>query len=1100
MLQCSTYVRCPIDTTDITRPRIFAMAKIVSIDDFAETAELEFYDNYGLRNFYPNIPEKCSLPLSYLVHCQIMQDAIVEYNGARCKVLAGKLDKSEDLFFYHIFSLTDDIIFCVPEIELKASYNDAYINPKEQMAAYEFQQPVWFFGRAVVNKAIKQIENSTYGFKNIAGSKIYLKPHQLKTVVRCLSDNTCRYMIADEVGMGKTIEAASILKIYTADNHDKRILIIAPDALVEQWRTELAFKFRLIEGTSANNNSIELISASKMAAALNKAWDFVVIDEVHRFVNSPLLYAMGLSLSKKSKNIIMLSATPIQSRKAEFHKLLTLIQPTKYECMDEAKFSSLLDMQDSIVRKIHLVYNLVDDYTAEIEDAGNKRTEDTGELYEELIDSLCDIQKLTKNDRVKSLIDRISYDAEDFGISKIKMAVSFICEGYQLEKCIIRNRRDFVKPSIDFKREVNAIPYDIETDFNSTEYSIYSNLAILSDMAEGDLDFANDIMPLVKTFFSSSAAFSDELKKHSSERLDELKLLAQKWVSEDLDSIKNINRLLSNLDDEWSRLVGIIDYLDQNASDKKTLVFTDYPGTFELYKRAFNKYFGTEYCCYFSETMPPDELELNTYRFQTESKYRIMLSDKSGGEGRNFQMADYILHIDLPWSANDLEQRIGRLARIGRQSDKPVVSVVPFAEHTIESNLYTFWKDGLGIFGKSQSGLEIIMPEIDKAILDAVADDFKCGLSNIVPDIAVRVAELNEIVKRERHFDIAQYKYQALNRNIEKSIEMYSALETDLFSSSMMSWANLAGLKGSFVDDNTVCFSANAFGYKSANNSLLMPPDMKKIIDSKMNQMQNRIRKMNGGNSIEVSTSYIMGTFNREKSLKSDYIHFFAPGDEIYDSIIRNAVSSYKGKCSAIAVNGPFAWEGFVYSWLFVPNTVLLLENNISTRKLEQFRPYVPNYIYTNTTPIANYDITESQVIEFFGNFLKLRPTDLKNALEHMGKRSASKSFLGITTEHPMSNIVRFENIYPKERWGALVKSCYDDARARALEEFKRNLRLKRLSAALENQQSELEASVEYYEMANSEQCAENTFEIILEAFKKASLVLDSICYVKVVK
>lgn len=143
-----------------------------------------------------------------------MQGAIVLYRGQRHRILSGKLDKGTDLYWYHIYSLSEDIVTHVPETELMASFNDSYINPREQMASYEFQNPVWFFGRTVVNKAVKQIENSTYGFKNIAGCKIYLKPHQLKTVVRCLSGNTCRYMIADEVGMGKTIEAASVLKIY----------------------------------------------------------------------------------------------------------------------------------------------------------------------------------------------------------------------------------------------------------------------------------------------------------------------------------------------------------------------------------------------------------------------------------------------------------------------------------------------------------------------------------------------------------------------------------------------------------------------------------------------------------------------------------------------------------------------------------------------------------------------------------------------------------------------------------------------------------------------------------------------------------------------
>ena len=1100
MLQCSTYVRCPIDTEDITRPRTFAMAKIIGIDDFADTAELEFYDNYGLREFYGSIPEKCTLPLSYLGHCKIMQDAIVEYFGQKYRVLAGKLNKDNDLYYYHIYSLTDDTVTVVPETELKASFNDAYINPREQMVAYEFQQPVWYFGRTVVNKAIKQIENSTYGFKNIAGCKIHLKPHQLKTVVRCLSGSTCRCMIADEVGMGKTIEAASVLKIYIADNHDKRILIIAPDALVEQWRTELAFKFRLFEGENANHNSIELIPVSKMSNAQNDEWDFVVIDEVHRFVNSPSLYAAGLSLSKKANNIIMLSATPIQSRKAEFHKLLTLIQPSKYENMSDEQFSSLLDMQSSVIKRIHSVYNCLDDYIAEIEDAENKRTDETEELFEEIIDGLNKVQKITGSEKVKSLIDKISYETEDFGVSKIKIALSFICEGYQLEKCIIRNRRDFVNPSIDFIREVKEIPYDIESDCNSTEYSIYSKLASLSDIQGGDLDFSEEILPLVKAFLSSSLAFHDELKKHNSESFDELKLLAQKWVGEDLVSIKNIGSILSDLDNEWSRLVGTIDFLDQNASDKKTLVFTDYAGTFELYKKAFDKYFGADYCCYFSETMSSDQLELNTYRFQTDRKYKIMLSDKSGGEGRNFQMADYILHIDLPWSANSLEQRIGRLARIGRQADKPVVSVVPFALHTIEQDLYTFWKEGLGIFSKSQSGLEIIMPEIDRAIIDAVDGDFRNGLSDIVPEIAAKVAELNETVKLERHFDIAQYKYQALNRNIEKSIEMYSSLESELFSSSMMSWANLAGLKGSNIDENTVSFSANAFQYNSANNSLLMPPDMKKIIDSQMNQMQNRVRKLSGNNSVDVTTSYIMGTFSREKAMKSDYMHFFAPGDEIYDCIIRNAVTSYKGKCAAIAVNGPFSWEGFVYSWSYMPNTVVLLENNIPIRKLEQYRAYVPNFIYTNTAPIISNDINETQVLEIIGNLSKTRITNLKNIVEHFGKRSSSKTFLGIPSEYPMPNTMRFESEYPKHRWEEIVRVCYDSARGRAVEEFRKKLRLKALNAVLENEQSELEASADFYGSANSEQCVAGTTERILEAFKKATVVLDSICYVKVVK
>ena len=87
---------------------------------------------------------------------------------------------------------------------------------------------------------------STYlGFKELAGCKIYLKAFQLNTIMQCLQSERCRYMLADEVGLGKTIEACSVLKIYLSNNAEKQVLITVPRALIAQWRTELLFKFGL---------------------------------------------------------------------------------------------------------------------------------------------------------------------------------------------------------------------------------------------------------------------------------------------------------------------------------------------------------------------------------------------------------------------------------------------------------------------------------------------------------------------------------------------------------------------------------------------------------------------------------------------------------------------------------------------------------------------------------------------------------------------------------------------------------------------------------------------------------------------------------------
>ncbi len=93
--------------------------------------------------------------------------------------------------------------------------------------------------------------------------------------------------------------------------------------------------------------------------------------------------------------------------------------------------------------------------------------------------------------------------------------------------------------------------------------------------------------------------------------------------------------------------------------------------------------------------MDRETLEANVDAFQSDDTCRMMICDELGGEGRNFQMADILLHLDLPWTANALEQRIGRLDRLGRDCDRDVISVVFYAENTIEAHLFTLWNEGM---------------------------------------------------------------------------------------------------------------------------------------------------------------------------------------------------------------------------------------------------------------------------------------------------------------------------------------------------------------------------------------------------------------------
>ena len=1093
MLKEQMYVRCAIDFEHPDEPRDFILGKIIQINDFSETASVEFYDLINIHDYY-QIPDDIDIPLSRLQRCKIQNGTIVEYNGERYHIADGSVNKDDEYYYYYLISERHSVIK-VCEKDLISSFNASEISPLTQMKQYEFQNPMWYFGRSAVNKTIHTIDSAFYGFKELAGCKIFLKPYQLKTVMRCLSEKNCRYMIADEVGLGKTIEAASVIKVYLSDKKSQRVLICVPDALTEQWKTELAFKFKLFDGENCNGNIIDILPLSRVLG-VNEDYNFIVIDEVHTILKDNLKYTKILRLSRTANNVIMLSATPVQSRNEEYHRLLSLIQPDKYYGMNEKEFISLLELQNKIVRKVHSAVEYLSDYKEAIDESENVHTEDTKDAFEELVETLEDIAERTNDSTIEDDIEKLDYEAENFSVLKLEKIVAYICEAYQLEKCIIRNRK---KAEDTNKRELREVPYEMDTDFNNTEFRIYSLLSEWISSQNIDKEtFNSTYLPIINAFFSSSAAFAAKIKNISVS--DEIKDLTAKWIIEDRSTIKNISKILDDPTDSYSRLTAICDYLEQEAYDKKVLIFTHFTETHQLYKKLLISLIGEDKCTFFCEGMSSDELELNTYRFQNDPKYRIMLSDETGGEGRNFQLADELICIDLPWSANTLEQRIGRLDRIGRDKSKNVISVIVYSKDTVEGDLASIWNKGLNIFNKSQSGLEIIMNDIDEKIKSAVIDDFKFGLSSIVDDMITEIQSLEKKVKEERHFDITAYQYQSINKQIEKVVEKYNAGESELFRNSMMSWTSLAGFRGEKLSDDVVRFNASSFSSRSAYNTLFVPPDMKSITESKLNKMQNHIRVLNGNKEIKNNPNMIQGTFDRKLALKNDYLHFFAPGDEVFDSIVDNAVSAYKGKCSAFALEGSINWEGFIFNWYMMPDELYLIENGISLKQINQYRGFLGSDIISTYIPIEEVSYDEQAVKREVYNVSIMPVSQIKNYFANYGKRTPKKDFLNIKEKYAISNLEWFKEKYPEVIWNEKVSLCYKKSKENALAEFKKRIRLKALNETLNKELFSYSAASEYFGSKIDISEKKRVNEIILTAFKKPKFVLDSVCYIRMIK
>lgn len=448
---------------------------------------------------------------------------------------------------------------------------------------------------------------------------------------------------------------------------------------------------------------------------------------------------------------------------------------------------------------------------------------------------------------------------------------------------------------------------------------------IMTGLEEGRLKVETDIKPLLSSFFSSSWAFEEHIKKCGFEEIDDK---IENWIESEQYNIDHIVEILEDPDAYYecyaSRLVVVLNALFDEYYDKKVVLFTNYEETFEAYKSALSKAFSEEEVSFFGANMSIEEVELNAYRFQSQEECRILLCDYTGGEGRNFQCADYIVHIDLPWDASAIEQRIGRLDRLERDMSRPMVySVVVHTINTFEDALFKFFKDGLQIFNQSLSGMEIIMRDINNEIVSAISSDFKYGLLERIPVIIELAYKMRRDIRKEQNFDAAGFIYRPMYTELRRLIEYYAENENELFATTMLNWASLAGFHGHKNKKGEITYSATSFVAKSAINSQLIPPKWNDYLNTNQNkfllQVQEAFDKKMARRSMERS---IKGTFSRKLAIENDYLHFFAPGDEIFDCIVDNAINSCKGCCSAFAVKSNITWTGLIFTWAIEPNNV----------------------------------------------------------------------------------------------------------------------------------------------------------------------------------
>ncbi len=1060
-MKVGSYVRVPVvmDNEDLRYPRAFVLAQIKSVDGVASTADIQAFDLLKTRQYYPDIILERQMALDKLMPVEIPIGTTV-YTSSGYGQIMGTVGKKNKKYAVWLDNVGLDVFH---EKEIRADYTMLYQDPAEMLARYEFQHPSWFLARSDISRKMHVLNNSAYGFSSITGCRIFLKPHQIMTVARCVENRPIRYMLADEVGLGKTIEACSIIKVLQEHNSELQVLYVLPEALVEQWRFELITKFSIETTQTAEANVYtkhqiitfeELLQCSDVKS-LALRFDLVLIDEGHNVLKDSVLYNNVLALSKIVEHILLLSATPIQDRKEEYLRLLRLLNPDRYEVMDQLSFNSMVEKQQLIQEQLYYIYTDLGEYE---------------DFEDDILENLAEIATSLDDSVITELLDSPSITRD-----KVYDAIGYISEYYRIDRNVIRNRRAILKHETPARQLIEK-PY-----YPATVHNLYPEQDVLNALSDWlqekhlltDTDLERIAIPLITSAHSSPWALHELLTsfEKQGERVPEsIKRLVDQWVVAAETELNNMDSYLDKTPESIKgRLLHCIDFLDQEMPEDpsgsfKAVVFTNYKATLIPFLNALEKRLGKDACAAFYKGMRREDMESNIDRFQSEPKCHVLVCDELGGEGRNFQIADMAIHLDTPWDINNVEQRIGRLDRIGRSMDMKAKSVVFYAIETLEEQLFLLWRDGLNVYESSLSGLEIVSGDVMRTIKDALRRDIRRGLANALSDIKKEMGKMIRVVQEEQFYDLAALMYGPLTRKVNVALDKYEDADT-IFSRSMRRWTAQSGFRSVETDDGLVEFRPELFNPRSSEKVLLAPPRWDKYTISPLVTRRGKI----------------VGTYNRRMAVQREDLLYFAPGDPVFDAVISNALHTYRGRVGAFTLDdAPFNYNGFVFIWNIEPNMAPIFKAALDPTVLAQFRSFLPVEQPFTVYPLDDQsaEVTGGQLVDFLENVRG------SGNIRHLGSRSV---------EGGMANVEKFKVVFPQEQWSEMVsvarKCCETQARVIVEKQFDSQEMLQVVKKILRANRG----ANKYF--GNEPEHLTEEFKAVLSSVKHFRLVLDSALY-----
>jgi ATP-dependent helicase HepA len=804
-------------------------------------------------------------------------------------------------------------------------------DPVSSLAGLHADGYALFSARAKLLETILEVVRQAGGEQALLSSRIDVRPHQAYVAGVVLQDRVRRYILADEVGLGKTVEAGVIVQDLLSTDSSARVLILCPGALTQQWLCEFYTKFssRVFtllelypEPRDLPSDRRKTVIAPLQSIAGNHrewlgqaTWDLVIVDEAHHLLAAPEYYKFIRGVSARSPGLLLLSALPAQQRKTEFLHLLALLEPDRYGDTPPEDFDRLFDAQTDIGRQLRRLRRRLEEEDSEPDE------------IREVAEDLVSIPALSPDPLLKARFDAVANDpaqAVEAGWELLRDAAS---RG-RINRRILRNRRarlveeGLVEPTT---RElilksyepgqpemdaVGAVARLVRALSGRMEPSAWSALTRLLVQALAHPETAFETVVRLSRVQLSEASPSAPLGHLAgvggwSDYRDGLLSAARRHlhpraVSDAVCSVRTWRDAGSALE----RVTVLADELERlERRYKKIIVFAGFPGLLDHLVPYLTEQFEPESITVFRADMGREEKEANVDRFRTDPEAWLLVSDESGGEGRNFQFAAAVFHYDTPWYVSRVEQRIGRLDRLGRKVPE-VPSCVLYGEGTPEHELVRCFAEGFGVYAKSVSGLEFALRDLEADVVRTLLGGPGADIDSYLPLLWERAERERGRAEADAVLDEASFNREAAS-HYRRGEDLADAE---------------AELEEAFVDYLRKAGSGNAARHYADREF----PDGVWDLDRE----ELRHITLGDGTPEHAGASRFRGTFRRGIAQIRHDLQFFSVGHPFFDGIIASARSQQCGRVYAVDVDAPdeAPWAGFEFVLTAGPDESVLGE------------------------------------------------------------------------------------------------------------------------------------------------------------------------------